>query len=371
MTKQTESVFIDKQNVHRTIDFISMLKKIWLNKGKIIKTTILFMMIGLFIAIFSETEYSASTTIVTQSAKKNGGNLSSIAALAGLNLGGLDNGIDISPQLYPKIVNSISFQKDVLDILIPIGKNNNVISYRAYYTDEYSPSLLKSIKKYTIGLPAIIMNSFRTKNESRYNEGVNNQPMFLSVEDRLLIDLLKNQLNINVNDKDGYITLSAKLPKAKAVAKFVKEVQILLERYVVAFKIEKSRSQLNFIKQRYKEQKVEFKNIEQKLAIYVDQNQNVNSALAKVKLNSLQSEYDLAFGIYSELAKQLETQELKVKEDTPIFTIIDPVFIPTEKESPKRFIIILLWTFLGGILSISYLLTHKQIKKILKEIKKK
>ena len=74
MTKQTKSVYMNEQSVHGTIDFISMLNKIWLNKDKVIKVTILFMMIGLFVAIFSETEYSASTTFVTQSAKKSGGN---------------------------------------------------------------------------------------------------------------------------------------------------------------------------------------------------------------------------------------------------------------------------------------------------------
>jgi LPS O-antigen subunit length determinant protein (WzzB/FepE family) len=85
----------------------------------------------------------------------------------------------------------------------------------------------------------------------------------------------------------------------------------------------------------------------------------------------LQSEYDLAYSVYSGLAKQLETQEIKVKEDTPIFTIIEPVFIPLDKKAPKRSLILVVWVFLGVVISVGYVLVKQPFQNIMKEIQSK
>jgi uncharacterized protein involved in exopolysaccharide biosynthesis len=85
----------------------------------------------------------------------------------------------------------------------------------------------------------------------------------------------------------------------------------------------------------------------------------------------LQSEYDLAYSVYSELAKQLETQEIKVKEDTPIFTIIEPVFVPLDKTAPKKSLILVVWVFLGVVISVGYVLGKEPFQKIMKEIQSK
>jgi uncharacterized protein involved in exopolysaccharide biosynthesis len=71
-----------------------------------------------------------------------------------------------------------------------------------------------------------------------------------------------------------------------------------------------------------------------------------------MELMLLQSEYELAYGVSSELSKQQEPQELKVKEDTPIFTIIQPVFVQLEKKNSKRALILIIYTFLGFVLCI-------------------
>ena len=69
--------------------------------------------------------------------------------------------------------------------------------------------------------------------------------------------------------------------------------------------------------------------------------------MAQTSLEVLQSEYDLAYNVFTELAKQLETQKIQVKENTPVLTIIDPVYVPIEKSKPKRFSILIIWSFIG------------------------
>ena len=358
------------ENQEDTIDIIALLQSIWKGKKLILKTVLVFMILGLFIAVFSQNEYTASITIVPQSSsEKPGGSLGGIAALAGINLGSVGQQSSISPTLYPQILTNISFQKELLETLITIEGQDNKITYKEYYTNVYSPSVLSSIKKYTIGLPEVLIGLLKSDEISKEESKNNDSLPQITQDDKKLIELLLEQLSMEVNDKDGYISLSTTMPEARAAAELTQKAQELLEQYVIDFKIEKSSSELDFIKNRYQEKEQEFQKIQQKLAVYTDRNQNVNSARAKMELMLLQSEYDLAYGVYSELAKQLETQELKVKEDTPIFTILQPVFVPLEKTGPKRSLILIIYTFLGFVLSIGYLLAIEPIKNIIKEIR--
>ena len=358
------------ENQEDTIDIIALLQSIWKGKKLILKTGLVFMILGLFIAIFSQNEYTASTTIVPQSSsEKSGGSLGGLAALAGINLGSVGQQSSISPQLYPQILTNISFQKELLETLLTIEGQDNKITYKEYYTNVYSPSVLSSIKKYTIGLPGVLIGLLKSDKNSNEKPKNNDSLPQITQDDKKLIELLLKQLSMVINDKDGYISLSTTMPEARAAAEFTQKAQELLEQYVIDFKIEKSSSELDFIKNRYQEKEQEFQKIQRKLAVYTDRNQNVNSARAKMELMLLQSEYDLAYGVYSELAKQLETQQLKVKEDTPIFTIIEPVFVPLEKTGPNRTLIVIIYIFLGFVLSIGYLLAKEPVQNIIKEIR--
>ncbi|MDE5421898.1 hypothetical protein L3073_06735 [Ancylomarina sp. DW003] len=107
-----------------------------------------------------------------------------------------------------------------------------------------------------------------------------------------------------------------------------------------------------FVEERYAEKEAAFTVAQNKLARFRDQNKNVSSAMAQTQIERLQSEFSMASSVYTELAKQLETQKIQVKEDTPVFTIIEPVVVPFERSKPKRAMILIIWTFLGGIVGV-------------------
>ncbi|MCF6182108.1 Wzz/FepE/Etk N-terminal domain-containing protein [Lutibacter sp.] len=342
------------------IDLIALAKTIWGGRRTIIKTTLIFMAIGLFVALFSEKEYTASTTIVPATQGKSiGGSLGGLAAMAGINLGSMGSDSGISPTLYPQIINSIPFQKEILKTPLTIKGQPKPITYTNYYTNVYSPSVLSYLKKYTVGLPGLLINAVKGKpepviaKEERLKQSVNaNQIQTITNEQNGLIKQLKNQLVLDINDRGGYVSISVTLPEAIASAQLAKRIQVLLQQFIINFKIQKSKEQLKFIQSRYLEKEKEFKQIQQQLANFKDRNQHVNSAMAQTKLIQLQSQYDLAFEVYAELAKQLETQQIQVKEDTPVFTILKPVVVPILKSKPKRLLILIFWTFLGIVISI-------------------
>jgi LPS O-antigen subunit length determinant protein (WzzB/FepE family) len=193
------------------IDLIALAKTGWEGRKTVIKMVMIFMAIGLFIAIFSPKEFTASTTMVPASdSKKIGGNLSGLASLAGINLGSMGGEGGISPTLYPQIVNSIPFQKELLQTPLTIEGQSKKVTYANYYTNIYSPGLLGVLKKYTIGLPGIIIKAIKGKTvipsvgteRSRSEvEGIN-QLLTISDDENELIKQLSNQLSLDVNNKD-------------------------------------------------------------------------------------------------------------------------------------------------------------------------
>jgi uncharacterized protein involved in exopolysaccharide biosynthesis len=341
------------QNEENKIHLIALVKIGWEGRKTVIKTVVVFMAIGLFIAIFSQKEFTASTTMVPATdSKKIGGNLSGLASLAGINLGSMGGDSGISPTLYPQIVNSIPFQKELLQTPLTINGQTKKVTYSHYYTEIYSPGLLGYLKKYTIGLPGIIIKALKPATAPLSVVEGNNQLLTISDDENKLIGQLTDQLSLNVNTIDGYVSLTATMPEAISSAELTKRAQELLQQYIISFKVLKSSEALKFIQERYAEKEKEFKAAQQQLARFRDRNQFVNTALAQTTLERLQSEKDLAEGIYTELAKQLETQQIQVKEDTPVFTVLKPVSVPIEKSKPNRLLVIVIWTFLGGIVGI-------------------
>lgn len=362
------------------IDLIEVIQKLWRNRKFILKVTLGFMILGILVALFSAKEYTAGCTMVPQSSdKKMGGSLGGLAAMAGINLGDMGGGEVLSPKMYPKILSSVPFQKELMQTEIKFEEYEQPVKLIDYFTDKkYQKfSLGGTIIKYTIGLPGVIVNAIR---------GVQvNEPVVLhsvsviqslTKEEKACVDILKGKLNLVVNDKDGYVQLNANMSEALAAAQLAEKVQIMLQKYITEFKIEKVQSNLDFVQERYDEAKRDFEQIQEERAVFKDANKNIYSAKALTESEKWDTRYNLALNVYTELAKQLEQSKIQVKETTPILTIVDPVTIPNERTKPKRILILTLFTFLGGFVGVGIVLTlpvianisgREKLKKIVKE----
>lgn len=343
------------QDKKSEIDLVDIGSTLWKTRRSILKFIIVFFGLGLFLAVFSENEYTGSTIIVPQSnnSKNINGNLGGLAAMAGINLGNIGGDSGIPPALYFQIINSIPFQKELLMTPLTIKGQKEKLTFSMYYTEVYNPSLISNIKKYTIGLPGLISKTLRGKSISDLDILDTDGLLSITEDEEKLLKILSKKIFLETNDKAGFVRVSAIMPEAIAAAELTKSVQNLLQKYIVSFKVQKSKEQLHFIEKQYKEKEINFKEVQIKLAQFRDRNQHVNSALAKTNLKQLESQYELAFGIYVELAKQFETQKLQVKQDTPVFTILNPVSIPNERTSPKKVQTILIWIVFGVVFAIA------------------
>jgi uncharacterized protein involved in exopolysaccharide biosynthesis len=366
---------ITQNHSEEEIDLFEIARKLWKGRKLIIKVTLTFALLGLTIAILTPNYYTASCTVVPQTGAKSAtGNLSGLAAMAGINLGSMSSGEVLSPTVYPKILNNVNFQKELLYSEYSFAKAEKPISYYEYATNkEYRTfNLLGTLKKYTIGLPSVIIGAFRNNKVDKTiidSTKVSEHIYSLSYKENLIINGILDNLSMNLNSKDGYITLSYTNGEPKVAAEVVLKAQQLLQKYITEFKLEKVRSNLVFVERSYDEAKQSFETKQAELARFRDANKSLSSAMARTQEEKLTSEYNLLLSVYTELAKQKEQAKIAVTETTPILTVIEPVSIPTEKSGPKRSMMLVGFIIVGVIAGMGWILGQKLLKEMLEKIK--
>ena len=132
------------------------------------------------------------------------------------------------------------------------------------------------------------------------------------------------------------------------VAQVTSSVVKKLTKYIIEYRTKKAKTDLNFIEKSTFQAESKYLEAQQKLAAYKDRNKNVILSSVQIEEEKLESEFDLAFSVYSALAKQLEQAKIKVQEETPVFNVIDPVQVPLKKSKPKTSMTLVVMLFLGG-----------------------
>lgn len=364
--QETTPTSPSKKSGETEIDLLELVRKLWDSRKFILKVMAIFASVGLFVAIFSAKEYTSSVTMVPQlgDGKSKAGGLAGLAAMAGVNLGDMGGGDVLSPTIYPKIMSSVPFQKDLMYTKVKFDNITHKIALYDYYTNEdYQPfNLFSSIKKYTIGLPGVIIKAFKGENSEKVVGSSESKYLSLSQKESDVAKLISSKVSLAINEKDGTLNLTANMPEALASTQVVEAARLLLQRYIVDFKIDKVKQNLYFIQQRYNEAKRNFEQRQMQLAAFKDGNRNVILASTQTTGERLNSEYTLYYSIYTELAKQLEQAKIKVKETQPVLTVIEPAFVPNQKYKPNRPLILIGFAFLGGFIGIIIVIIKRKFK---------
>lgn len=361
------------------IDIMALVKQLWDGRKAIIIWTVAFMVLGLIAALTMKRTYSVSTVMVPQLNSKSNSSLSSLASLAGFDLGSVNTGAELSPLIYPKIVSSVPFRKELMYTPLHYQKCDTAICMFDYAMSDYAkPSAVAAvfgaIKKYTIGLPGVILGAIKGEKEPvalPEDEGSADntpKPLVISEDEEEILKGLAENVTLAVDKKEGYLTLNVKGSEPIQTAELAMKAQQLLQEELTRFRIEKSESELEYIQARYNEIKAETESYQDQLARITDRSQNISNTRDRIERDRIQTKYNISSSIYSELAKQLEQAKMQVKKDTPVFTVVQPIAVPN-KPSNSRAKTLIVWTFLGFILGCGIVLGKGYLPKLLAQLK--
>ena len=381
--------FFEKYNKQpdNQADLVELIQRMWINKVLIIIVTSVFVVLGLLVALFSPKEYTSACDVVPQASDSSAlSRMGSLAALAGINLDQMQNVKTLSPLVYKNIMESTTFRKELMQTPLNFKEIDHPISFYEYCTnEEYNkPSIGEYIIKYTVGLPFVILNAIRGEQPSpdygALNQSGDSSIETVTKEEYECLKALDNCITLRLDDKKGYVTISANMPEAVAAAQMAQATLELLQKYITEFKIEKVQSNLDFVQERYNEAKSNFEDIQSRRAKFRDANMNTTRYSAHAELEKLDAEYSLALNLYKELSTQLEQTKISVKETMPVLTVITPVTVPFKKSKPKRVVILFAYTFFGVLAGAGSVLViptvaeitgSDKLRRLVKELPKK
>jgi len=345
------------------IDLIELTKSIWSEKWFIAKVTAIFMVLGLIIAFTSPNEYKATTILIPEAIGeegKLGGSLGGLASLAGVDLGGLQGGSQtINPGLYQSVAKSTPFLIELMNQRFYFSELGDTVKLYDYYQEHLKTSLVSKIMR----LPSQFLTWIKPTEEAKYVNVNTGGVIALSLEEQRVLEDLKERIFVEMDWDLNIVRMEAEMQDPQVVAQITNFTRDYITDYVTQYAISKSQKQLSSIEAQYEERKQGFELAQLKLATFRDNNKNVTTARARSEEERLQSEYNLAFNVYNQLAQQREAIKLQIQENTPVFTVLEPSKIPNDKFKPKKGLLISKLILVGIFFGVLIIITKKWIIK--------
>lgn len=355
------------------IDLIALIKTIWEGRKTIYYSVGICVFIGLLVAFLSPAKYAASATLLPSAEKKDGnlGNLGALAGMAGINLGSMmGDASGIPAEIYPQIVNSYPFLKEMIYEKYHFEDYEAPMSISEFVLADSVETMRDKILQYSIKLPWTLKNAiFSSEDDS--NSGIDYGVLEISVDEMAALEFIRDVIRLDVDDEIGLVTVSAEAKEPVLVAQYVQKAIMLLQKYIVDYKTKQAIENLDFVQERYNEKKQEYESAQKALFNYKDSHRNLVSERISLEYQQLSDSYDIASAVYKGLAQQLEQGRLAVKENTPVYSILEPVRIPKIPSNTKRSVFILLSIISGGFCGVLILFFQKFVKIFKQSINKK
>lgn len=339
--------------VQPEIDWFAWMKHIWMERMFFLKLMVLSIIASLIVAFSIPKEYTTVVKLApeTEDAAKKVGNLGGLAAMAGINLNATMGKDAISPDLYPDVVGSTPFLLELFDI--PVSSPNKRIPLSLYtYMEEYQRvAWWEPVLGAPFKLIAFLKGLFLEKTDEKPVV----DPFCLTMKQWKVINGLKERIGVEMDKKTFTIILSVRMQDPLISAEVTKAVQEKLQTYITSYRTHKAKKDLAFTQKVCEEARTYYYKTQQTYAAFEDANRHIISSSYRAEQERLKNEMTLAFNVYNTLAQKLEQDKLRVQEQTPVYTVIEPATVPLLASSPKKMLIMIIFGFLSFLGGIGYL----------------
>lgn len=328
-------------------DLILFVKKYFLI---LISASAICGIIGIAYSYTSPKVFTAQTILLPE---YNMGNNNSFFSMA---MGSQNSGAEkLVPDLYPNILNSVPFGRHLLTVPVVDENDKMYPSLKSYMQRDTSVSFISRIMSVFSSSPPPTKKATKTNTPSTLSN-----VLVLSSQEEGYIKGAIGLIVANVDTRNGIITLECEMTDPVVAAILVEASKNYLVNYVEEYRTSKTTEQVNFLNKRVQEAKKRQQGAEFALQSYRDRNRNAFLNVARIEEQRLQSEYTLAQSIYADLSLRLEQAKLKVKEEKPVFKVLEPSKVPLNKSGPKRLLSGIIFAVAGGLLSLCYIVFFRE-----------
>lgn len=351
-----------------SIDWQDLLSKAWRGKKFIITVTVVFMFLGLISALTMTRLYTSKVTLVPELGKSTSSSLSSLSSMLGL--GGMTMGSSADAYhvtVYPEVVASTPFVAKMFDMRVTDPKKGIDTTLIGYLTRE----------RFSIGsvigyVTKPIFSLFSNKEEETKGNELN--LFHLTKEQDRIVKTMNKAIQVDVDKKTGETTIQVTMDNPIIAATVADTVCKHLREYIVEYRTRKAREDLENYKKIADESYQRYLKASKAYAYYQDHNRGLILNAVISEGSRLSNELQIASQLYQQMKLQAEMARGKVIDEKPVFAIIQPATVPLLPQN-SRAKVLLIWTFVGFVLSCAWVLYGKEYwqkgKTMLNEIKSK
>ena len=352
MEEDNRSLYVEEE--YEEIDIMVLVRRLLREWKRILVWCGIAAVVGLVIAFSIPKEYTVSSKLAPELVAKSGtGSLGSLASLAGVNLGSISTSDAVYPDLYPDIVSSTPFIVELFPVQVEF-KDGKADYYT--YLKEHTRSPWWTVVTRAPSMAMAWIKGLFQERKDPITGYANMDPLRLTAEQSRIAKVIRNSIFLSVEKKTSVISLSVTAQDPLVAARISEEVINKLQSYVVRYRTEKSRKDLDYYQGLYDEAKENYYSAQQRYASYVDRNQGVVLQRVRTEQERLQNEMNLTFQLYNSCAQQLQAAKAKVQLETPVFTVINPPQVPLKQSKPSKATILVTCVFLGAVLAIVWVL---------------
>ena len=361
------------QEQYDEIDIMEYVRKLFKEWKLILKWCGIAAVIGVIAALSAVSTYTVTTKMSPESTKSGSGQLSSLASLAGINLGSMNTSDAISPELYPDIVSSVPFLTDLFNMPVEAEYKGEKIQCNYY---EYLKNCGKMPwYKYVTSLPGkalgAVFSIFQPKEEKEpkgFKKLGEVDDAKLTKAQEKVIEGMRRRISVSTDKKTYVITLSVTDQNPDIAMKLSETIVENLRNFITSYRTEKARKDLEYYEQLYDEAQTDYFDAQQRYARYVDMNQGMVRQSVMTEQQRLQNEMNLKYNLYNSCAQQVQMAKAQVQRETPVCTVLTPPTAPLkDNESGAKTLAVFI--FLGLCLAVVWVLWGREGIAKLKELK--
>ena len=355
-----------RQEEEQEIDLIELAQKVWAERKFVWKTCGIAAVVALVVGFSIPKEYSTSVTLAPETAgKTTGGSMSTLAAMAGINLGASSGEDALSPDLYPDIVSSTPFLTGLFDVKVQSQEAEVDTTLYGYLKEYQRAPWWSAILSAPFKVLGWTMSALRGEEEEAGDGKLD--PFHLTQDEADVAKVLGERIAVSVDKKTGVTTLTVTMQDPLISAALTDTVMRSLQNYITDYRTNKARHDLAFTEKLYEEAKSNYTEAQQKYAQFADANQSIVLLSFRAEQERLQNEMNLAYQVYTQVSQQLQMAKAKVQEITPVYTVVQPATVPLKPSKPSKMMILVGFVFLAGVGSVGWILFVRDFLKTWKK----
>ena len=335
------------EEAKQAIDIFTIAERVWKRKRLFLLVSLISAIIAVILILPSPRYYHCSVVLAPESSSGNEGTLGSVASMIGVKLNNGMTADAISPELYPQVLSSNNFIKNLIDINV---RNQDGTIQTTYY--DY---IQKHQKSHPIMAAfGAMIDLFKKKETDKLGKPEKLSLFNMTKEQGDVFNAITGKINCDYNIKTGLITIVVQDQDPLICATIADSVRTKLQDFIIDYRTNKARVDLKYYTKLTAEAKLSYEKARQSYGSYADRNTDVVLQSYRLKENDLENDMQLKFNTYLSLQTQLQNAQAKLQERTPAFTVIKGATVPRMPAGPKRTLFVLTIIFIAFIGTIFY-----------------